>query len=71
MKVFVCTDIEGVAGVVTFESDSYPDGKYFEACKKAKTKACVAMKALASKWSKACYFIMRDQAAFQIERVFG
>jgi len=29
------------------------------------------MKALASKWSKAGYFIMRDQVEFDIQRVFG
>lgn len=39
--------------------------------KKEKTKACVAMKALASKLCKACYFIMRDQVEFDIKRVFG
>ncbi|NCO33765.1 MAG: IS110 family transposase [Armatimonadetes bacterium CG2_30_59_28] len=48
-----------------------PPAQKFYQRKKAKTKACVAMKALASKWSKACYFILRDQAEFQIERVFG
>jgi len=37
MKVFVCTDIEGVAGVVSFTTHSYPDGKYYEACKKLLT----------------------------------
>lgn len=37
MKVFVLTDIEGVAGVVSFEQYSYPDGKYYEACKKLLT----------------------------------
>jgi len=37
MKVLVCTDIEGVAGVVSFETHSYPEGKYFESCKKLLT----------------------------------
>ncbi len=37
MKVFVCTDLEGVAGVASFESQSYPDGKYYEAAKKLLT----------------------------------
>lgn len=47
-----------------------PAQKFYER-KKEKTKACVAMKALASKWSKAGYFIMRDQVEFDIHRVFG
>ena len=33
MKAFVCTDIEGVAGVVSAPSQTFPDGKYFEAAK--------------------------------------
>ena len=32
-KVIVCTDIEGVAGVVSFEQQAYPDGKYYEQAK--------------------------------------
>ncbi len=37
MKVFLCTDLEGVAGVVTFEEQSRPTGKYYEAAKKLLT----------------------------------
>ena len=37
MKVAIMTDIEGVAGVVTFEKDSYPTGKYYEDAKKLLT----------------------------------
>jgi D-amino peptidase len=33
MKVFVMTDIEGVAGVVAHASHSYSDGKYYERSK--------------------------------------
>ncbi|MCB0125539.1 MAG: M55 family metallopeptidase [Caldilineaceae bacterium] len=33
MKVFMVTDMEGVAGVVSFEQQSYPDGKYYERAK--------------------------------------
>ena len=37
MKVYICTDLEGVAGVVTFDVQAYPDGKYYEAAKKLLT----------------------------------
>jgi len=37
MKVYVGTDVEGVAGVVTFTAQAYPDGKYYEAAKKLLT----------------------------------
>jgi D-amino peptidase len=37
MKALMLTDIEGVAGVVSFEQQSYPDGKYYEDAKKLLT----------------------------------
>lgn len=37
MKVFMVTDMEGVAGVVSFTQQSYPDGKYYELAKKLET----------------------------------
>ena len=37
MKVFMVTDMEGVAGVVSFPKQSFPDGKYFEQAKKLET----------------------------------
>jgi D-amino peptidase len=37
MKVFMVTDMEGVAGVVSFTQQSYPDGKYYEMAKKLET----------------------------------
>lgn len=37
MKVLMVTDMEGVAGVVSFTQQSYPDGKYYEAAKKLET----------------------------------
>ena len=37
MKVIMMTDIEGVAGVVSFEMDSYPTGKYYETAKRLLT----------------------------------
>ena len=37
MKVLICTDLEGCAGVVSFEEQAYPDGKYFEQAKRLAT----------------------------------
>lgn len=37
MKVYVGTDLEGVAGVVTFGVQTFPEGKYYEAAKKLLT----------------------------------
>lgn len=36
-KVFVLTDLEGVAGVTSFRDQTFPDGKYYEAAKKLLT----------------------------------
>src|SRR5687767_10467740 len=37
MKVFMVTDMEGVAGIISFTQQSYPDGKYYEEAKKLET----------------------------------
>lgn len=37
MKVFVMTDLEGVAGVATFLEQAYPEGKYYEAARRLLT----------------------------------
>lgn len=37
MKVFMVTDMEGVAGITSFTQQSYPDGKYYEQAKKLET----------------------------------
>jgi len=37
MKVFMVTDMEGVAGIVSFADQSYPTGKYYEAAKRLVT----------------------------------
>ena len=37
MKVFMVTDMEGVAGIVSFADQAYPSGKYYEAGKKLVT----------------------------------
>ena len=48
-----------------------PQAKSFYQRKAAKTNTSVATKALASKLSKACYFIMRDQVPFDKDKIFG
>ena len=37
MKVLMMTDLEGVAGIVTFDQDSHPTGKYYETAKRLLT----------------------------------
>jgi len=48
-----------------------PEAQRFYQRKMAKTNQIVATKALACKLSKACYYIMRDQVAFDTEKIFG
>jgi transposase len=48
-----------------------PEAKRWHQRKLARSNAVVATKALASKLSKACYFIMRDQVEFELKKVFG
>jgi len=48
-----------------------PEAKRFYQRKLSRTNSIVATKALASKVSKACYFIMRDQVEFDMKRIFG
>ena len=45
--------------------------KSFYQRKKAKTKIVVAIKAVAHKLCRTCYYIMRDRVAFDITRAFG
>jgi transposase len=45
--------------------------KSFDQRKKAKTKIVVALKAVAHKLCRACYYIMRDRVAFDITKAFG
>jgi len=45
--------------------------KSFYQRKKAKTKVVVAIKAVAHKLCRACYYIMRDRVAFDVTRAFG
>ena len=37
MKILMVTDMEGVAGVVSFVDQSYPDGRYYDAGKRLVT----------------------------------
>jgi len=48
-----------------------PQAKNFYQRKEAQSNGAVATKALASKWSKAAYYIMKRQEEFDLKRVFG
>ena len=48
-----------------------PQAKAFYERKKAKRNGALATKALAAKWSKAAYYIMKRQEDFDLKRVFG
>jgi transposase len=48
-----------------------PEAKRYYQKKMVKTNQIVATKALASKLTKACYFIMKDQEVFKREKIFG
>jgi len=43
----------------------------YEQKKKAKSKAIIAIKAVAHKLCRACYYIMRDRVAFDVSKAFG
>ena len=48
-----------------------PQAKQFYTRKKSKRNGALASKALAAKWSKAAYYVMKRQEAFDLKRVFG
>ena len=48
-----------------------PKIKRFYQRKKEQTNTLVAIKAVAHKLARACYYVMRDQVAFQVEKAFG
>ncbi len=48
-----------------------PKVKRFYQRKKERTNAIVAIKAVAHKLARACYYILRDQVPFQVEKAFG
>jgi Transposase IS116/IS110/IS902 family. len=48
-----------------------PRVKRFYQRKRERTNTLVAIKAVAHKLARACYYILRDQVPFQVERAFG
>jgi transposase len=48
-----------------------PQIKRYYQRKKAKTNGMVAIKAVANKLSRACYYVMRDQVPFDTAKAFG
>ncbi len=48
-----------------------PEAKSFYQKKSSKTNKIVATKALANKTARACYYIIRDQESFKVEKIFG
>ena len=49
---------------------SVPIKRYYQR-KAAKSNAIVARKAVAHKLARACYYLLRDQVPFQVEKAFG
>ena len=48
-----------------------PKIKRFYQRKKTKTKGVIAIKAVAHKMARACYFLMRDQIPFDVHKAFA
>ena len=48
-----------------------PRVKRFYQRKKERTNGMVAIKAVAHKLARACYYVLRDQVPFQVEKAFG
>ncbi|MDH5564254.1 MAG: transposase [Nitrospirota bacterium] len=48
----------------------YPDIQRFYQRKKAKTHGVVAIKAVAHKLARACYYVLRDQVPFELNKAF-
>jgi transposase len=48
----------------------YPDIQRFYQRKKSKTQGVVAIKAVAHKLARACYYVLRDQVPFDIKKAF-
>lgn len=49
----------------------YPEARRFYQRKRAKGNAVLAIKALAHKLARACYYVMRDQVKFEPSKLFG
>jgi len=54
-----------------FAVRSYPRIRQYYQRKQAKTQNVVAIKAVAHKLARACYYVMRDQVAFNVTRAFS
>jgi predicted nucleic acid-binding Zn-ribbon protein len=52
-------------------SEAAPKIKSFYQRKKAKTNGIVALKAVAHKLCRACYYIIKDQIAFNVTKAFA
>jgi transposase len=48
-----------------------PRVKRFYQRKKERTNGMVAIKAVAHKLARVCYYVLRDQILFQVEKAFG
>jgi transposase len=59
--------VEAANGAVRFS----PELRAWYQSKAARTKRVVALKAVANKLAKACYFILRDGVAFDVKRLVG
>lgn len=59
--------IEAANGAIRY----YPEIKRYYQRKMAKTKRVVALKVIANKLSRACYFILRDGVEFDMKKIIG
>jgi transposase len=57
--------------VANFAIRYNPRAKRFYQRKKERTNGIVAIKAVAHKLARACYYILRDQVPFEVEKAFG
>ena len=48
-----------------------PEAKRFYERKKARTNGIVAIKAVAHKLARACYYMLREQKPFELQRCFA
>ena len=66
-KYLACAYIEAAHFAIRYNSRI----KSFSQRKQAKSKAVVAIKAVAHKLCRACYYIMRDRVPFKVTKAFG
>ena len=58
-------------GLINFAVRYYPNIQRFYQRKKAKTQGVVAIKAVAHKLARACYYVLRDHVPFEIDKAFA